>query len=433
MFDLDDIYYKRLGLLVLAFCICGLTLWSAKARLADAITVSGEVTQTLRELRVDISTPSIVKKIYVTEDQYVEKGATLVAFEDEDLKAEQNRVATQLLDTQVQIARLVAERDNQPSIAVPQGVRSLNGSASRIAAEVDVFKAREKGRRAELAQLSTQTTQVKSQIAGLKAQLTASENYLNTLEETAAEIEGLLNKGLAERARLRRVQQDIAIRRGEVGHLVAKIEEAQTKLTELTVIKDRLSQNRNQEILQELSALFLKREELLVQKADLEHKLQDTLLRAEYSGTIQTINKISPGSWLPSGTVILTLVPSNQPKEVMLFVPVHQIQHIKLGQSVRVQIPQNFGEVPIDFEATISSISADRLDTNQNEYAMYRIGLDALPNEETKSLIQHLKTGSAITGYIQMASQPPLEYLTAPLQRFFDQALRPNASSAMVK
>lgn len=96
--------------------------------------------------------------------------------------------------------------------------------------------------------------------------------------------------------------------------------------------------NQRIEVLENLSTYTQKLEECKLNIIQINNIIEKATIKANISGFIHEINKISIGDYLTSGTEILTIIPQNPNLKVIININNSNISKIKLGQEVFIQI-----------------------------------------------------------------------------------------------
>ena len=113
------------GLVLSALLVAGCGGWAAWAMLEGAVVAAGtvKVDQNLKE--VQHRDGGIVKTLAVRQGDQVKEGQVLATLDDVQIKAEHLIVRAQMVESLGRRARLVAERDNLPSVEFPADMHAL--------------------------------------------------------------------------------------------------------------------------------------------------------------------------------------------------------------------------------------------------------------------------------------------------------------------
>jgi protein involved in polysaccharide export with SLBB domain len=180
------------------------------------------------------------------------------------IRAEENYniATTQQRAALLRRARLVAERENLPEVAVPDELAALQNDPHVqivLATERQLFVARREGLDAEIALLEAQTGSFQKEITALKASLTAVVEQSRLMGLELQDAQSLLSKGLTQRPRVFELQRLVAGLTAEESQTRAFLARAEQNIGKV-----------KQEIVQHRAAF---REEVEQQLVDIETRL----------------------------------------------------------------------------------------------------------------------------------------------------------------
>jgi HlyD family secretion protein len=258
------------------------------------------------------------------------------------------------------------------------------------------------------------------------------ENTLPSYEKSAAAYEKLANEKLigtlqAEERRREAAEkaQDLQAQLSTVASLDATITEREQRLAQL---RSAYLSDLNQQRLQTVGAI----NRLEQQQGKLTYQEGLLELRAPQAGIVKELATTTLGAVVQPGTVILSLVPANEPLRAEVLVENKDIGFVRTGQPVRVKLAafqfQKYGML----EGIVRTVSADST-SNQNEPT--RPGGNASGDMSFKALIelreQQLSTnglilplaaGMQVSAEIIQGKRTVLEYLLSPVQRVSSEA-----------
>src|SRR6195952_2759996 len=162
------------GLAMGLLLVAGFGAWAVTAKLEGAVVTAGtvKVDQNLKE--VQHRDGGTIKAMAVRPGDLVKEGQVLVSLDDVQIKAELLIVKSQLAEALGRRSRLIAERDNLPSIEFPPEIRSLSISGDAIIhGESRLFQGNKTGRDSQKEQLNFSIAQTKEEIRGMEARLAA--------------------------------------------------------------------------------------------------------------------------------------------------------------------------------------------------------------------------------------------------------------------
>lgn len=164
---------------------------------------------------------------------------------------------------------------------------------------------------------------------------------------------------------------------------------------------------------------------------------RDTLLelKAPQAGMIKDLATHTAGTVVSPGTILMTLVPTDEPLRAEIWVGNEDIGFVRPQQAVKVKVAtypfQKYGLL----NGTVLTVSADASDANgdnqeagakpQRNPSTYK----ALVSLDRQALLKDGKThalapGMAVSGEILLMERTILEYLTSPLQKTTMEAAR---------
>jgi HlyD family secretion protein len=168
-----------------------------------------------------------------------------------------------------------------------------------------------------------------------------------------------------------------------------------------------------------------------------QHRTSLLELTAPQAGTVKDLATHTVGTVVAPGTILLTLVPQNEPLLAEVWVSNHDIGFVQPGQAVKVKLAaypfQKYGMI----DGVVQQVSADATDVSEAgakpatagsraEPLLYR-ALVALGSRELTSIDgqkRSLTAGMQATAEINLGSRSVLEYLLSPLQRIAHEAGR---------
>ena len=198
-----------LGVLVL---VGGLGSWSVLSRITGAVIAQGQIEVETNRQVVQHPDGGIVAEIIVTEGDTVEQGEVLIRLDAETLTSDLAVVEGQLFEVLARRARFEAERDDLPEIVFPEILTESGNPVvpELIEGQMRLFETRIITEEQEKEQLSRRRDQITNQIEGIEAQRIAVTETLSLLEEELEAQQSLLDRGLAQSARVLALRREAA-------------------------------------------------------------------------------------------------------------------------------------------------------------------------------------------------------------------------------
>jgi HlyD family secretion protein len=415
-----------------------LLIWAILARLDIVAVAEGRLVPESYVKIVQPSDSGIVREILVREGEHVSAGQVLVRLDPTESLADSTAVGRELSAQQLQLRRIDAELAGKP----------LQAEAGEDLALYSEAQARYRAHRQALLDAVAQEEQARERAA---KELTAAheterklEKTLPSYERTAAAYEKLAGEKLVgqlqaeEQRRLVTEQaQDLAAQQATVASLEAAVNQSARRMAQL---------NSNYE--SDLHALRAdtveKMTQLEQQSAKLQYRQQNLELKAPQAGTVKELATTTVGAVVQPGTVILSLVPANEPLRAEVAVQNQDIGFVRAGQQVRLKLAtypfQKYGMLDGTVETVIADAKAESTrgagsnvtnaaDANGSasvaDSSAYK-AIVRLAGQEMKThgLSLPLAAGMQLTAEIVEDQRTVMEYLLSPVQRITSEAGR---------
>jgi HlyD family secretion protein len=395
--------------------VVGVGGWAAQAKLAGAVIASGNVVVPDQVKIIQHRDGGIVSEILVSNGDEVRKGDVLLRLDDTQIRVELAIIQTQLQQLSAMQARLIAERDDSPSIVFP----ALELAAAVTAGETKLFEENRRMLASQKEQLRLQAAQFDEQMHGYRAQSDSNEREGAIVDQEIEKMDRLLAKGLVPIAQKRDLLRQKARIEGARGELAAKSAEAMGRISEVNVKLlsiDQAARKEAQSAILELDAKLAELRERAIAASD---RLQRMDVRAPVDGLVYDQQIHTLGGIIAPGATVMSIVPDSDEMKVEVRIPPIDIDRVAVGQPARLRFtafnqrttPELSGEVEILAAATIT----DR--TTGQPYYLASISL-----VDVKQLGDNkLMPGMPVEVFVQTDERTALSYLTKP---FTDQMMK---------
>ena len=416
-------------LLVLFGCLLA---WAMLSKLdIVAVTTGKLVPQTYLRI-VQPFKQGIVKEILVREGEAVKAGQVLLRMDPRLSDADQRVVTNDYKLKQLQLRRIDAE---MTGAAI---VRQRDDDAGLLAQVEAQHRAR---RQAYQDALDTERAALAKARQDINAAVEVEAKLKQTVpiyKETADGWKQLAQDGFAgkllaqEKVRLHiENEQDLKAQTQNIAGLKVTIEQADKRLAQITSNYRQQLQNERVEIALQVNKL----QEELVKS---EHRTGLMELKAPQAGIVKDLATHTVGTVAAPGTILMTLVPGNEPLVAEVWVSNDDVGFIRPGQSVRLKLStfqfQKYGMV----EGKVRQVSADASENQNAIPASVEIGRNktALPltyktivemngQELVAQGVKYTLTpGMQVAGEIHLGTRTVLEYLLSPVTKAFHEAGR---------
>lgn len=418
-----------IGIIALFILVGGFGAWAIRAQISGAIVSTGKIEVDQNRQVVQHPDGGVVNDILVEEGDVVEDGDILIQLDDTLLASELTIIEGQLFELMARRGRLEAERDNEKGIAFDQEIMDLakanDDVRDQMAGQVRLFLARSASIEKEIEQLGKRRLQITDQIIGIDAQMDAMNVQLDLLAQELANQRELLEKGLAQIARVLNLQREEARLSGTVGELKAQRAQAEGRITELEIEILKIETQRREEAITRLRDLQFQELELAEQRRSLQERLSRLEIRAPVSGIVYGMQIFAKRSVIRPADPVLYLVPQDKPLVITAQVePIH-VDELYVDQEVSVRFSALDSRTTPELFGKVTQVSADAFQDEQTAFSYYRAEIE-LNEGEIERLPEGtiLIPGMPVETYMKTNDRSPLEYLVKPLADYFAKALR---------
>lgn len=417
-----------LGFLTLLLLVGGFGTWSVMTTLSGAIVAPGQIEVEQNRQIVQHLDGGVVESIEVEEGDAVEAGDLLIRLDGTLLRSELAIVENQLYEILARRARLEAERDDRPTVTYSEELLTAAKSRPEVAELTDgqtkLFEARRETLAQQIDQLGKRRAQIASQIEGIDAQSVALDAQIALIAEELATQQDLLDKGLAQVARVLALQREDARLQGQVGELKASRAQADGRITELEIQILGLSSTRREEAITELRDIGYRELELAERRRSLTERVMRLDIRAPVSGIVLGLQVTTPRSVIRAAEPVLYLIPQDRPLVIATQIPTIHIDQVHVGQEVRLVFSAFSTRTTPELKGRVAVVSADVLRDEASKAAFYRAEIVLEPGEIDKLEGLTLVPGMPVEAFIRTQDRTPMAYLIKPFTDYFNRAFR---------
>jgi adhesin transport system membrane fusion protein len=325
----------RLTLAVLSLLVVAAVLWSAWAKVDQAVVAPAAV-RPMGEVKI-INHPSggRVARVLVTEGQRIEAGEPLIEIDGETLGEEVRKREGERWALMARVARLDGEAADRPSLFPPE-----LGTArpDLVAQETALREARAEAQAAERRGLDDAIRQRQHEVATLAARARQLAGSLAILKEQETAVAKLAGKGYFPQLRYLSLKRDVGESEGAVAETREEVARAEAALAEARARRDTFDGETLAAVLGELAAARAELERAGRSLDQARTELAQRVLTAPAAGIVQDLRVTTPGQSVRPSEEILKIVPTGSALLVEALVANHDIGHVALGQAARVKI-----------------------------------------------------------------------------------------------
>ena len=294
----------RNGLRMLTAVALVAGVWMVAVPLAAAVIVPGNLVVQSNVKTIQHPTGGIVAEIAVHDGMRVKDGDLLVRLDATQARANLRMIDKQLDELRLRIARLVAERDGLPQVALPRELVPRGDDEevkSLLASERSLFKARSNALQSQRELLQSRIAQLNEESAGIDAQLQSKVSQLELVARELTGVQDLFDKKLVPLTRLTSLQRESARIDGERGQLLSAGAEIKSKISETRLQIVRVDQDFRTDVVKELGETQGKEAELVERGVAARDLLDRIELRAPTSGVVHQLGVHTIGGVIRAG------------------------------------------------------------------------------------------------------------------------------------
>ena len=410
---------------LVALLLFVLLIWATFAELDIVARAEGKLIPQTRLKVVQPFEGGRIEKILVHEGQIVKKNQTLLIMDTHLSQSDTQKIVSELDTARLQLRRISAELALQPL------VRQKTEASGPFEAVLAQFQSHQQNYQSALAEQQAVLEQMQRELEAESVVLKKLAAILPIQKEMEATYQELGKEGyIAKHLLLEKQQSRIEVEKNlkaqgfVVQSLKAKIREAKEKIHSIETTYQ-------QQLYDEKAALQQKLNQL---EQDYEQqKYRNTLmeLKASQDGVVMELATHTEGTIIPSGSVVLRLVPLNEPLKAEVYVTNQDVGFIAQGQKVRLKLAsyqfQKYGMIDAEVEqvsADASRQSEQQSDKNNQLSSMTYKTLIILDKQqlERDGRIFDLRSGMHVTAEIKLGKRTVLEYLLSPIQKTLAEA-----------
>lgn len=408
------------GYALIAVTFLGLGGWAATARVDGAVVAPGVIGVESKRQVVQHLEGGIVAAILVQEGQRVAREAVLFRLDPTQSRANDEAALAQRRAALALEARLVAERDDAPTIIFPPELMELARVPAVREAMADQnaqFRDRRAAFQSQIDILNGRIVQLGHELEGLAQERASARQQLDFIEDELTAVRELERKRLVNKSRVSSLEREKARLEGLVGRNIADEAKARGSIGEQKMQMVQLSQQRAEDVGSQLLEVREKLAELKEKVLVTRSVLERIEIRAPSGGIVQNINPriYTVGAVVRPGDTLLEIVPLDAPLVVEARVPVQDIDRLDLHEAVEVRFPAFHGRTTPMVLGHLASVSRDRLvdETTHQPYFLARVGVDE--TDVPADLRGRLQPGMDAEVAFHTGSRTVLSYLLRPL------------------
>lgn len=417
-----------MGLGLMVFLFGFIFLWAALVPLQSGAVATGRIVVDSNRKEIQHLEGGIVKEIAVREGDKVTAGQLLVRLDNTNSQSRADLLRGEYIAARASEARLLAERDNKPTVTFPEELTKLEATDSQVRDNLDsqrrLFTSRKESLTGQIDVLNQKMGQSGSEIGGLREQAAAASQQISLLNEEIEVVRGLLAKGNALKPRLlalERQRADLLGQRGQAQAMISRASQTgnESKINILNIKTEFLNQvvAELKETQTQLSTLS----EQMRSAGDIARRVDIT---APIAGTVTGLQVHTIGGVVKPGDTLLTLVPQDDKLIVEAHVTPQDIDVVHAGLEAQVRLTAFKARYLRPAKGKVMTVSADRFDDQRTGEGFFIARIE-IPQSELKDIGDlKLSPGMPAETLIVTGRRTMLSYLVRPIRESFGRAFR---------
>ncbi|UTW55854.1 HlyD family type I secretion periplasmic adaptor subunit [Kordiimonas sp. SCSIO 12610] len=411
--------WTQKGIITICIFFGALILWSIFAPLSTGAVVTGRVIVSGDRDVIEHLEGGIIKKVHVKNGTRVKAGDLLVEIDPKPAEARLRDVQTRIFALNARLERLRNEWNLEEKLDLsalkPQGV-SATAQREILSLEASQFKIRQELFRTQEATLKANIKDLEDISASLGEQVTKTTAQLKLIEEEIADVNDLLQKGLAPKTRslaLRRQRE--ALLADELS-LQSQLVEQKNRVQSANVELQNFRTTTRGEIAQQMQDTQVEMQSIFGALDLAQNQKDRTSIRADKNGIVMNMQVKARGEVLQPGDALFDLVPEGSELVVDARLSASDAANIVPGLPAKVTIAAFKGRNAPIIEGTVRRVSPDTLLDEQSGLSYYSVQI-SFNSESLAGLSEtsRLQPGFPVQAIIETDSQPVLGYLLSPI------------------
>ncbi len=408
----------RLMLYTVVLAVAVLIVWSAFAPLDEVTRGTGRVIPSSQLQKVQSFDGGVVEQILVSEGERVAKGQLLMRIDPTRFVANfrENRARAESLEARAERLRaLVTDAAFTPSASLREEAPDI------VAQERELYRNNLETLEEQKVILQEQLSQRRAELAEAQSRRDTAARELGMAGRELALTRPLLDSGAVSEVEVLRLQREVTQARGQrdqaaaqVARLEAAIDEAQSKLREVTLEKRNEWRNQLSDTLAELAALD-------ESSAGLQDRVRLAEIRSPVDGIVQRLTINTLGGVAQPGQEVVEVVPTDDTLLVEARIAPQDIAFLRPGQPATIKLTAYDFAIYGGLEAEVVHISPDTI-TDDEGNTFYLVRVRTLEGDGDHQALD-VMPGMTAQVDILTGKRTVMQYLLKPVLRAWQDSL----------
>jgi len=427
---------RGLAFLIMAFFLIAVA-WAFLGKVDVLATAPGRIAPTGEVKVIQPLDPGVVRAIHVQDGDHVRAGQLLIELDPTQPQADRDRLARDLMQAKLDMARLTALKSAIETGGAPHFVPPADASPEQVEQARAAMQAQYDQEGAKIADLTQQISQRDADTAEVEAMIAKTKASMPMLEEKEGIYETLKAKGFGTRLAALEAEQQLSEAHHDLDVYAQREDETKAARAALMKERDGTRSQYEVEILADLAKAQQQQNELSQDLLKAENKSAQTELRAPIDGVVDQLQVHTLNGVVSPAQHLMIVVPDTRNLIIQARLSNRDVGFVHAGQSVKVKVETyNFTRYGL-VDGTVVGVSRDVVTDPLAEDAsagasgaaraaaptyVARIAL-----KRTDMLIdgrrQPLMPGMSVTAEIKTGDRTIIDYLLSPLARRTSESL----------
>jgi HlyD family secretion protein len=369
----------------------------------------------------------IISSIDARDGDLVLQGQSLVSLDGADIRSLYHSLDDQVIQRGIELARWDAERRALRSIVLPDWLldhSNVNEVAHSLATQEELLQASYAVKHETLSDLRYQLEQFAGDSAAASSRIALLEQKRRLVKQELENLRRIEKTGLITRSQVFKLEKEHSDLNLDVNESRSNIQQAEAQSAQ---IKSRISELGNanrQKLIEGKTQANFNLEKLKQQLAVSKNQMRRLTIVSPIEGFVVNSSVNTIGGVIRAGETIMELVPRNERLLIESQVEPKDRDTIRVGQRAEVRFSAFDKRSTRPVQGVVTLISADRVINPANQSAYYNTIIELVEDPQVVLDGAEIYPGMQTDVLIVTGEQTLLHYLTSPLARSFNRALR---------
>lgn len=426
----DVIQTARMPILFGSYVIIGFFifggLWAGLAPLDSGEVAIGTLVSSSNKKVLNHPEGGILKAIYVKQGEHVKEGDPIIALDDVRFKATYETYLNQYRTTLMHQARLIAERDGDEEIQIPEELIAEKDNADVkkiIHTQENLFIAKRETINGQISSLEQRILQSRKQIESVETnKISLTKNYAIIKDRLKASKE-LFKKGFVSKSALMEMEGKEAQIESQVTNCDIEIAKLNQEISKNEIDILNFKSDSLTKVLDELKQVQMQLPEIYGRYLQSKDAFDHAIITAPVDGIVNVIKFHTIGMQIPAQQPIAEVSPEKDVLVVEVRIPTKNIASVHVGLKTKIRFSAFKARTTPTFTGTLVSLSPDILVDERGaamggdpNYYQGRVEIDMDEfNKVAKARKLELHPGMQVEVQIITGTRTLLRYMLDPI------------------